>query len=373
MTTFDAFRVRFPILGRRVYVNSCSQGALSLDVEAGLHRYTESWHTLGSPWEQWVTEVERLRSLFAASIGADADEIAVMPSASTAISAIATALPFNTARRNVVMGPFEFPTMAHEWLAQERRGAKVVWASADGDTLPIDHYAAHVDEQTLIVPAARVCFRNGYRIDAAQLARLCRERGAYLMLDDYQHTGTAPLDVHALGVDFLVTGALKYLLGPAGVAFLYVRRALVEQLEPLSTGWFGRAQPYAFSLSPLDWSSTARRFEAGTPPVANAYAAAAGIELLNTLDQHDVERHIRRLVQRMIDGAQAMGQETLTPTDADARGAMVVLRSADATAAVARLAERGIIASARGNGVRMSFHAYNNDADVDAVLSALAV
>ena len=78
-----------------------------------------------------------------------------------------------------------------------------------------------------------MCFRNGYRVDVAALAALCRERGAYLMLDDYQRTGTAPLDVHALGVDFLVTGALKYLLGPAGIAFLYVRRELIERLEPL--------------------------------------------------------------------------------------------------------------------------------------------
>ncbi len=112
-----------------------------------------------------------------------------------------------------------------------------------------------------------MCFRNGYRLDVAALAALCRERGAYLMLDDYQRTGTAPLDVHALGVDFLVTGALKYLLGPAGLAFLYVRRDLIERLEPLSTGWFGRVNPFAFSLDPLDWAASARRFETGTPPV----------------------------------------------------------------------------------------------------------
>ena len=167
-----------------------------------------------------------------------------MPSASAAIGAIATALSFDTDRRRVLLGEFEFPTMAHGWLAQQRRGAIVDWVPARGDTLPIERYETRIDERTLIVPAAHVCFRNGYRIDVAALAALCRERGAYLMLDDYQRTGTAPLDVHALGVDFLVTGALKYLLGPAGIAFLYVRRAthraaraavdrLVRAREPL--------------------------------------------------------------------------------------------------------------------------------------------
>ena len=76
-TTLDDFRSRFPILGRRIYVNSCSQGALSTDVDDALGAFTESWHTGGSPWDQWVGELERLRTAFAATIGADADEIAI--------------------------------------------------------------------------------------------------------------------------------------------------------------------------------------------------------------------------------------------------------------------------------------------------------
>ena len=171
-----------------------------------------------------------------------------------------------------------------------------------------------------------MCFRNGYRLDVAALAALCRERGAYLMLDDYQRTGTAPLDVHALGVDFLVTGALKYLLGPAGIAFLYVRRDLIERLEPLSTGWFGRVDPFAFSLDPLDWAASARRFEAGTPPVPNAYAAAAGLDLLNALGPAAIDAQIRRLTARMIGGARSRGFAVATPDDPEQRGALVVVR-----------------------------------------------
>jgi selenocysteine lyase/cysteine desulfurase len=335
--TVEQFRARFPIFAHTVYVNSCSQGALSLDVRAALDAFTVSWDTHGSPWERWVGEVERLRAAFAVSIGAAADEIAVMPSASVAIAAIATALGFDANRRRVLLSEFEFPTMAHVWLAQQRRGAVVDWVPADGEALPIEHFERRIDGRTLIVPATHVCFRNGYRLDVVALASLCKERGAYLMLDDYQRTGTAPLDVHALGVDFLVTGALKYLLGPAGIAFLYVRRELIERLEPLSTGWFGRVSPFAFSLDPLDWAASARRFETGTPPVPSVYAAAAGLDLLHP----------------------------------ERRGALVVVRCTDATALVQRIEARGIVASARGTGLRVSFHAYNNDADVDAVLAAL--
>ena len=367
----DAFRARFPLLSRRVYVNSCSQGALSLDVEAAFTRFTDSWHAEGSPWDRWIGEVERLRSLFAVSIGADADEIAVMPSASAAIGAIATALSFDSDRSRVVLGEFEFPTSAHVWLAEQPRGASVVWARATGDTLPVDAYAAAIDERTLIVPATHVCFRNGYRLDIPALARLCRDRGAYVLLDDYQRSGTGPIDVRALGVDFMVTGTLKYLIGPSGVAFLYVRRELIERLEPLVTGWFGRVDPFAFRIDRLDWAASARRFEAGTPPVPNVYAAAAGLELLQSVGFDTIERRIAELVTRFASGARARGLDVATPEDPARRGPLVVIRVADAAALVERLAARGIIASSRGNGLRVSFHAYNHEADVDAVLAAL--
>jgi selenocysteine lyase/cysteine desulfurase len=367
----DQFRSRFPIFRRRIYVNSCSQGALSTDVEAAIHEYTESWHDGGSPWELWVQKVEELRTAFAGSIGADRDEIAVTPSASAGINAVASALDFVGGRSGVTMGEFEFPTMAHVWLAQQRRGAVVRWAKADGDRLDVHAYAAVVDERTLIVPATHVCFRNGHRTDIATLTNLCHARGALVFLDDYQRTGSGPIDVHALGVDFMVTGCLKYLLAEAGVAFLYVRRDLIERLEPSITGWFGRVNPFAFRIDELDWAASASRFESGTPPVPNAYAALGGLSLLDRIGYDVVGRHVERLVERYRNAAYASGFAVRTPAETARRGPLVVVQCLDAPAMVTRLAARGIIASCRGNGLRVSFHAYNNDADVDAVVSAL--
>ncbi len=369
--SLEAFRGRFPLLSRRVYVNSCSQGALSLDVDLAMRQFLESWHDRGSPWDTWVEKVEALRAAFARSVGADPGEIAIVPSASAGISSIASALAFDSPRNRVVMGAFEFPTMAHVWLAQQHRGAEIVWVEASLRELPPENYEKAIDERTLIVPAAHVCFRNGYRLDIAELVRISHERGAYLFLDDYQHTGTSPLDLHALGVDFMVTGALKYLIGPPGIAFLYVRQGLAGLLEPTVTGWFGRVNPFAFQASPLDWAADARRLEVGTPTVPNAYGALAGLDLLAQVGADTVERRIESLCTAFIDGARREGWDVVTPADPLRRGPLCVVRSHDGAELIRRLETRGVLGSARGNALRVSFHAYNTPADVDAVLDAM--
>src|SRR5258708_8630224 len=113
-------RSRFPIFRSKIYLNSCSQGALSDSVQAGLEDYIASWHEQGSPWELWVERYEAIRTAFAQFINADPDEVAVITSASAGINSVASALRFPD-RCKVVMGEFEFPTMGHVWLGQ--RGA----------------------------------------------------------------------------------------------------------------------------------------------------------------------------------------------------------------------------------------------------------
>jgi selenocysteine lyase/cysteine desulfurase len=368
------FRSRFPIFERRVYLNTCSQGALSKDVDQAIRGYLESWHEQGSPWELWIEEVDHLRTRFAASIGAEPGEIAVMPSASAGINAIASSLRFDGPRSHVVVGDFEFPTMAQIWLAQQSRGATIRRAhapAASPDRLPVEAYEAVIDECTLIVPATHVCFRNGHRTDIAHLTRIAHERGAYVFLDDYQRTGSGPIDVHALGVDFMVTGCLKYMLAAAGIGFLYVRRELIERFEPTVTGWFGRVHPFAFRIDALDWPKGANRFESGTPPVPSAYAALAALALLDSLGYDEIGRQVDRLSSRYASAAADAGFVVRTPAASERRGPLVVVQCVDGPAVVEKLAARGIVASCRGNGLRVAFHAYNTDSDVDEVVRAL--
>ena len=363
-----SIRARFPVLRKKIYLNSCSQGALSDAVENGMREYLASWHEHGSPWDVWVERYEAARTQFASLIGAAADEVAVVPYASAGINSVASALTYRE-RKKVVLGEFEFPTMGHIWLAQQRRGAQVEFANAEGNSLSIHAYERLIDKNTLIVPVTGVCFMNGFRSPVADIAGLAHANGALVMLDDYQDCGTRPVDVRASQVDFYVTGTLKYLLGPPGLAFLYVRQQLIESLEPTITGWFAQANPFAFDVKHLDLSPTARRFEAGSPPVPNVYAAMRGIELLQEIGLDNVAAHIADLGQTLLRGARRLGVKAKTP--ANSVGPLIVLQSKDAAALVAKLAAEGIVCSSRHDGLRLSLHVYNTLEDVVAVLQVL--
>jgi selenocysteine lyase/cysteine desulfurase len=364
----ESVRSRFPIFKRKVYLNSCSQGALSDTVDAALQAHIRSWHEEGSPWDRWVEEYEAARTAFARFIGASPEEIAIVPSASAGISAVASALEFGE-RRKVVMGEFEFPTMGQIWLAQQRRGAEIQFLEAQDGKIRAAQYADAIDAQTLIVPLTHVCFMNGFRSDVKAVSKLARERGAFIMLDDYQDVGTRPVDVKALDLDFYVCGALKYLLSPSGIAFLYVRPELIEKLTPTITGWFGQQNPFAFDVRHFLPATSARRFEAGSPPVPHVFAATAALGLLSQIGFENIAQHVAGLAQALVEGARKLGIKTKTPTDT--RGPLVVLQMKDVEKVVAKLAEQNIVCSNRMDGLRVSFHVYNHLDDVRAVLDVL--
>ena len=361
-------RSRFKIFQHKIYLNSCSQGPLCDAVQAGMEDFMASWHEHGSPWELWVNRYEAARTAFARFIHASPDEVAIVTSVSAGINGVASALNFRE-RKKVVMGEFEFPTMGHVWLGQRIRGAEVQFVRAEGNGIPAANYEEMVDRNTCVVPLTHVCFKNGFRSDLSTITQIAHRAGALVMLDDYQDCGTRPVDVKAMDLDFFVTGTLKYLLGPPGLAFLYVRQELVSSLEPTVTGWFGQANPFAYDPKLFNLSPTARRFESGSPSVPNVYAAVPGFQLLEEIGMERVAGHIKKLAQSLLSCAHDLGIDAKTP--ADSSGPLVVLQCKDSVSLVQKLADSDIVASNRHHGLRISFHVYNTLDDVKAVVEVL--
>lgn len=366
------WRSRIPLLASLIPMNNCSQAPQTEWTRAAADRYLASWNESGMDWDAWVAEVQLAKEEFARLINASADEIAVFSSVSEATSAVASALDFTGRRRGVVVTEAEFPTIGHVWLAQERRGATVSWVPVRDGAVPLEEYTRLVDDRTAIVSASHGYYLNGSMQDVAALATRVHDQGALLYVDGYQTLGTVPVDVRTADVDFLAAGNLKFLMGIPGIAFLYVRRRLIDTLHPTVTGWFGRANPFAFDAKTLDWSNTAARFDTGTPPVVNAYIARAGMQMINTVGPRSIRAWLEVLGQRLIDGGAARGLTLHGTTDMRRKTATTAFVVADSHAVEAAMRARGVLPSARGPVIRLSPHFYSTVEDVDTALDLLA-
>jgi len=360
-----------PLLSSVIPMNNCSQAPQTDVTRAAAERYLDSWNRRGMDWDVWISGVGLAKREFARLVNASVDEIAVFSSVSEATSVVASALDF-TRRRKVIVTEAEFPTVGHVWLAQEPRGARVAWVPVRDGTIDPADYDSELDDDTIIVSACHGYYLNGFLQDLRTLVERAHARGALLYVDAYQTLGTVPVDVKALDLDFLASGNLKFLMGMPGIAFLYVCPDLIEQLRPSVTGWFGRSDPYAFRVKQLDWSSTASRFDAGTPPVINAYVARAGMEIINGIGVGSIRAWLEVLAQRLIDGGSARGLTLHGTADVARKTSTTAFTVPDSHAVEEAMRTRGVIPSARGPVLRLAPHYYSTTDDVDTALDTLA-
>lgn len=367
------YRPEFPIFQSATYLNSCSLGPLSTRGRAALSEFADLWDRWGaSAWyEHWLNAAEDTRALFAQLIGADRTETALAPSISAALSTLSSAIDFGE-RPKVVTTALDFPTVIYQFLAKRRLGVEpVVLDSPDGVTVPLEAFARAVDSRTALVVTSHVYYTTGAIQDVAGVAKLAHQHGALCLIDAYQSIGQVPVDARELDVDVLLTGSLKWLLGGQGLAYVYVRKPLVEKLEPTAVSWFGVEDQFAFDSSKLRLRSDARRFEMGTPAVPTVYTARSGLELIREVGVERIRRRVSALTEDLLDRMRVAGMSVRGAAGRETRSGIVMVEREDPATAVRRLAQAGVICDYRPGAVRLSPHFYNTTADNEKAIEIL--
>jgi kynureninase len=367
----EAMRDEFPILQTRTYLNACSLGPLSRRSMGYVGEFHALWNTMGaSAWyELWLGRLDDLRRSVAGLWNADLEEIALMPSVSAALGSMATAVD-HSRRNRVVVAELDFPTQIYQWLA--RPGIEVVRVpSDDGVGIHADRYAEYIDERTALVVTSHVFFSTGYIQEIERIAALARAAGARMIVDGYHAPGQFPVDPRALGVDAYAGGPLKWLLGGPGIAFLWIRRELIQELEPTVVSWFGAENQFEFDPAEFRYRDDARRFELGTPALPTAYTALGGLELIHQADPRRIRERNAALTDHLVERLDDAGFELRIARDRARRSAIVMVRSQDSAAAVGSLALQGIIVDRRGECVRVSPHFFNTPAENEVFVDAL--
>jgi len=369
------WRSEFPILERSTYLISNSLGAMPRGVREGLQSYADAWSERGvRAWEEgWWDLPGRVADQLAPLIGAGRGEISLHQNVTTTEAVITSCFEFSGPRNKVVMTDLEFPSVQYFYHEQRRQGARVeLVPSRDPVRFDLDEFLAAIDETTLLVPISLVLFRSSFIVNAKAIVEKAHRVGAHVVLDLFQATGTIPVDVRSLGVDFAVGGVLKWLCGGPGVAYLYVREDLRRKLRPALTGWLAHRRPFAFETGAIDARDDAYRFLNGTPHIPALYACQPGLAILNEVGAQAIREKSVRMTTRLLEGAKARGWRVNTAENPAERAGTVSIDCPHPMEVSRELLARDILIDYRPQaGIRISPHFYNRQDECDRALSQI--
>lgn len=399
MTTPPLNPALFHLDKEHLWVMHCSEGPVP---RAALRAVRAFMLKELQPWEvRWEEDFQgipaALRTEAAALLGGRPEDISLSPSTSTGLVAVAQGFPWEPG--DEVLAPLgEFPSNAWPWLALKARGVSFrevplwdghragveAWSSLPPtiQAEPTGRLIAALDHRTRILALSWVRFQDGLKLDLPRLGAACRERGVHLVVDGIQAAGTIPAAIE--GLSAFATGGHKGLLAPQGMGFLWTEERFRQSLSPSGT-WLAVEEATDFSRPSTDfqraWLPDGRALEPGGPNLLQASALLESLRLINGAGVPAIAAHILGLQERLLDalgGSPWRAEVTRLRSllDTGRLGSILAFHhggeGADYLQGLLRSGHRrGIFASVREGYLRVAFHGFHMEADVDRIAAWL--
>ncbi|MGZ5493973.1 MAG: aminotransferase class V-fold PLP-dependent enzyme [Thermoanaerobaculia bacterium] len=368
-------RELFPVTRNVVYMNHAAVGPLSVRAYEAMERHARDQRDFGAlHWREWYHEYELLREAAGRLINAGPDEIAILKNTSEGLSFVAEGFRWQRGE-NVITTDLEFPSNFSPWKNLQRRGVELrIVESRDGAYTAAD-VAKLIDANTRIVTVSSVAFHNGFAADLDAIGELCAQRGVLFCVDAIQSLGAMPIDVRRSKIAFLAADGHKWLCGPEGAATFYVAAVHRDKLDVLENGWTNIERRGRFINASTELLPDSRRFEAGSLNTNGIYGLRAAMELLEEIGPVEVSAEVKRIAGLLADRLEGIGYRLGTPRPiASGIVAAIPRPSAEPNTLLRlhrKLEENGVVCSPREGMLRFAPHFYNDEEDVERVISVL--
>lgn len=379
-------RELFPDLEARAYLNHAAMSPLSVAVRDAMAGFVDDHARKGlGALFTWFEQRRRLREKLASFIGADASEVAFVPSTTEGIVDIALCFPWQRGDRAIVLEG-EFPTNVTPWQqAARRHELELVMLSAaefrEDETRALEKLDKELERGVRLVAVSAVQFQTGFRMPLEELATRCHGAGCELFVDAIQALGVVPIDVKAMGLDYLVCGSHKWMMGIEGIAFVYAPAERAEALRPEVAGWLSHETPVSFLLEGaghLRYDRPIRKsldfLESGSLSSVGCGALEASLDLLAQLGPQSILDHVNRYLDVLEPRLTALGFESFRARETARRSGILSLRppaGCDVMALQKALGDRGVACNAPDGYLRFSPHWPNALDEIDYVVESV--
>lgn len=366
----------FPITTRKIFLAHAAVSPLPRRVSFAIQDYVQRTASLGQ-WEYLYTEIEKeTRKYAAVLLGADEEEIAFVSSTSMGLSLVASGLSWEKGD-NIVVADGDFPTNIYPWLNLGNKGVQTKFIPRYKDGAVTDEDVKNiVDSNTRLVSLSSVNFVTGFKIDIASIGEYLHQRGILFCIDAVQSLGAAPIDIKY--VDFLASGAYKWLLGPMGTGIFFVKRKHFKKLHPVLAGWKSVKFNQRYLTYNLDFLDLAQRYEPGSLNILGIVGLHAALELLLEVGIENIAARLARLREIIVSSLWDKGYSVLGPTNRKQSSGIISFTSQkqDIIKLHHDLDASGFVVSLRDNldgnkCIRISPHFYNTEEEISQLLAKL--
>jgi selenocysteine lyase/cysteine desulfurase len=312
--------------------------------------------------------MEQTRDIYSKFIHAHKDEVGFTHSTSEGMNIIAHML---SSKGSVISNELEFPSSTLPWL---NRNADITFVSPKKGKILKEDIENSINQKTKTVVVSHVQYSTGWRQDLAELGELTGKKGLYLVVNPTQSLGALYFNVRDFNIDFMASNGHKWILSSFGIGAIYLKKEYLnfERFKPPFYSQLGQKQREIFDNKKIDVSNTASRFELGSPHFSNILSLKSAIEYIARIGIEQIEKRILYLTEYLVERLREFKVEIISPLEEEkGRSGIIVFKERNAQEVVRKLGRRRIMVSARGNGIRVSPHFYNNENDIDKLASEL--
>ena len=334
------------------------------------HFFSPWQNSNAEPWQNWLGVIDQFTIGLAKLFNAKQSEFCPQVNLSSGLTKIVMSLDKLQAQNCVVLlSENDFPSIGFALQNALPKSCELRFIPAHLDMSCANVWDEYLTNDVDLVLVSHAYSNSGELAPLSDIIPMAKSREVLTIIDIAQSAGVVPLDLNTLKPDFMIGSSVKWLCGGPGASYLWINTDQIQTCRPKDVGWFSHDNPFEFDIHDFRFHDSALKFWGGTPSIAPYAIAEHSIDYFAKIGSQVIREYNQRLMNLIVD---EFPDKIISPKESHRRSSSIVLNFGKQQNLVFHaLQDNNITVDYRNLGLRISPHIYNDEADIDRLLSVI--